>query len=276
MLELLQITNDPAMARLCDDLGGFRLFIDWERNGKAVRQAGRNTFISTHGVDDVARMRQQVSRTPLMVRVNPLHQGTGAEIDAAVAGGADRLMLPMFRSADELKQFLTQVNARLPVSALLEHRDAAACIDEWVGFDGLDEVFVGLNDLHLSLGQSFMYEPLASGLVDALLATAKAAGKRVGFGGIARMSEGELAGRRVLGEHLRLGSSAVILSRTFHRFDVGGDSMASMAAEVAALRQAEAELSRRSAAQVVQDRASAVQEIGRIAMRLQPAGVARA
>ena len=54
MLELIQITNDPAFARRCDALGGFRLFVDLERLGKAERQAGRNTFISAHRMDDVA------------------------------------------------------------------------------------------------------------------------------------------------------------------------------------------------------------------------------
>ena len=45
MLELLQITNDPAFASRCDALDGMRLFVDLERLGKAERQAGRNTFI---------------------------------------------------------------------------------------------------------------------------------------------------------------------------------------------------------------------------------------
>ena len=56
MLELIQITNDPAFARRCDALGGMRLFVDLERLGKAERQAGRDTFISTHTLDDVGRV----------------------------------------------------------------------------------------------------------------------------------------------------------------------------------------------------------------------------
>ena len=47
MIELIQITNDPAFARRCDALDGMRLWVDLERLGKAERQAGRNTFIST-------------------------------------------------------------------------------------------------------------------------------------------------------------------------------------------------------------------------------------
>src|SRR4051812_20885162 len=85
MLELIQITNDPAFAQRCDALGGFRLFVDLERAGKAERQAGRNTFISTHQVEDVGRVKRVLQRSRLMVRVNPLHAGTASEIDAVLA-----------------------------------------------------------------------------------------------------------------------------------------------------------------------------------------------
>ena len=56
MMDLLQITNDPVFARRCDAMDGLRLFVDLERLGKQQRQAGRNTFISEHQLDDVARI----------------------------------------------------------------------------------------------------------------------------------------------------------------------------------------------------------------------------
>ena len=36
MLELIQITNDPAFAQRCDAMGGFRLFVDLERRDEGV------------------------------------------------------------------------------------------------------------------------------------------------------------------------------------------------------------------------------------------------
>src|SRR4051794_35183799 len=103
MLDLIQITNDPAFARRCDALPGLRLFVDLERLGKAERQAGRNTFISRHEIDDIARIREVVRRSRLMVRINPLHEGTAAELDAVLAHGPDLLMLPMFDRADQVR-----------------------------------------------------------------------------------------------------------------------------------------------------------------------------
>src|SRR5438309_6825114 len=120
MLELIQITNDAAFARRCDALEGFRLFVDLERLGKAERQAGRNTFISAHQLEDVARIRAVARRSRLMVRVNPLHDGTAAELAAVLAHGPDLLMLPMFSRADELRDFAALVAGRAPIVPLME------------------------------------------------------------------------------------------------------------------------------------------------------------
>ena len=250
MLELLQITNDPAFARRCDDLGGFRLFVDLERMGKAERQAGRNTFISVHALEDVGHVKSVLRNSPLMVRVNPLHAGTHSEIDAVLGEGADQVMLPMFRNASDVTEFISMVDGRAPVVLLLETAAALESLDTWIGTPGLAEVYVGLNDLHMSLGCRFMFEPLAQGLVDRVATAVKARQLRFGFGGIARMDEGDLPGREVLAEHLRLGSGAVILSRTFHRPGEGP----SFEDEITQLREVEALLAQRTPAKVEADR----------------------
>ncbi len=251
MLDLIQITNDPAFARRCDALDGMRVFVDLERLGKAERQAGRNTFISTHEVADVGKVKAVLRRSRLMVRVDPLNSCTRSEVEAVLEQGADMLMLPMFANAGELRQFLDIVDGRVPVSALLENAGALATIDEWIGLPGLSEVFVGLNDLHLSLRRRFMFEPLAEGIVDRVAALAHARGIAFGFGGIARLDEGLLPGRDVLAEHLRLGSGSVILSRTFHRTD-GSQRFED---EVDALRATEAALASRTPQQQAADAA---------------------
>jgi hypothetical protein len=261
MIDLIQITNDPALARRCDALEGMRLFVDLERNGKAERQAGRNTFISSHTLDDVGRIKAVLQRSALMVRVNPLHSGSAAEVDAVLAQGADLLMLPMFTHAQALRDFCDLVDGRCPVVALLETAQALECLPDWVGTSGLHEVYVGLNDLHLSLGQRFMFQPLSQGLVDVVARQATARGLRFGFGGIARLDGGLLPGCDVLAEHLRLGSRSVILSRTFHE----GARPDAFEREVAALRTAEQQLQARSAAQQDADRQRISATINRIA-----------
>ena len=257
MIDLLTITNLPELAARCDRMPGMRLFVDLERTGKAARQKGHDTFISTHHLSDVGSIKAVLKQSRLMVRVNPYQKddpaASKAEVDAVLSQGADMLMLPMFSSAEELSAFAGIVAGRAPIVALLETAGALHCLDSWIDTPGIGEIFVGLNDLHLSLGCSFMFEPLAAGYVGRVASAAKARGLRFGFGGIARMDEGVLPGRDVLAEHVRLGSGAVILSRTFNRADVqpGGKSFEQA---VAALRTAELALGLRSSEYVEKDR----------------------
>ena len=257
MLDLLIITNLPSLAKRCDVMAGTRLFVDLERNGKAERQKGLDTFISTHQFADVGLVKSVLKHSKLMVRVNPYQTHNPAasqtEIDAVLAQGASLIMLPMFNNALELQSFANMVAGRAPIVALLETAGALQSLDEWIDTPGLYEVFVGLNDLHLSLGNRFMFEPLLLGHVDRVAAAASARGLRFGFGGIARMDEGLLTGRDVLAEHLRLGSGAVILSRTFNRPNtrVGEKSFEQAIAE---LRAAELELGLRSPGLIEKDK----------------------
>jgi len=74
---------------------------------------------------------------------------------------------------------------------------------------------VGLNDMSLAYGHRFMFKLLADGTVDRLAEKFQKKGLPFGFGGIAAMHGGLLPGSYVLKEHYRLGSSRVILSRSF-------------------------------------------------------------
>ena len=257
MIDLLTITNLPELAARCDQMPGMRVFVDLERNGKAARQQGHDTFISTHSMDDVGRIRAVLKQSKLMVRVNPYQTSNPAackaEVDAVLAQGADLIMLPMFTHALELQAFAAIVAGRAPIVPLLETAGALHTLGNWLDTPGIDEVFVGLNDLHLSLGCRFMFEPLLMGHVDRVAVAAKARGLRFGFGGIARMDEGVLPGHDVLAEHLRLGSGAVILSRTFNRADTQAGEK-SFEQAVASLRLAERELGLRSPERIENDR----------------------
>ena len=257
MIDLLTITNLPELAARCDKMPGMRLFVDLERNGKAARQKGHDTFISTHHLDDVVRIKAVLKHSRLMVRVNPFQsdnpEASQAEVDAVLARGADMIMLPMYSHAEELRKFADIVAGRVPIIPLLETPAALHTLDDWIDTPGIHEVFVGLNDLHRLLGCSFMFEPLLLGHIDRVAAACKVRGLRFGFGGVARMDEGTLPGRDVLAEHVRLGSQAVILSRTFNRADIHvGEKSFEQA--VAALRTAELALGLRSSEYVEKDR----------------------
>lgn len=221
MIKFMLITNDPEIAVHAESCGVGRIFVDLERLGKEERQGHLDTFMSKHSMSDVAKIKSSLIQAELLVRLNPLNKSSKDEIDAAIAGGADLLMLPMFACADEVKEFARLVDGRVGVIPLVETYDAAMALGEVLQIPGVTEIYIGLNDLYLDMKLSFMFEPLANGLVDELAQTIKQAGLPFGFGGIARVGEGIIPGELVLGEHLRLGSSSVILSRTFHRKSEG-------------------------------------------------------
>lgn len=217
MMKFMLITNDVDVAKHAEKSGVGRIFVDLERLGKKERQGHLDTLISQHCMADVAKLKESLQQAELLVRLNPLHSGSQFEIDEAIAGGADLLMLPMFHSAEEVKQFSVMVDGRVGIIPLVETHAAAKAMQQIVKVAGISEIYIGLNDLHLDMKLDFMFEPLANGFVDEMVEIIKAAGLPFGFGGIARVDEGVIPGEMVLGEHLRLGSSSVILSRTFHR-----------------------------------------------------------
>ena len=270
-MQWIQITNQPAFAAFAAECGVQRVMVDLERLGKQPRQGGLGTFISDHRPEDVARVREAAPTVHLIVRVNPWHAGSAAEIDAAIAAGADSLMLPMFERVDELTAFTAALAQRAQGIALLETRGALRALPQWIGAAGLHEVYVGLNDLPRQLGQRFMFEPLADGSLEHVAQVVHANALRFGFGGIARLDEGLLPGRVVLGEHLRLGSGSVILSRTFNREmleDPDSDWRAIYRAEVARLNHCAEVLGARSAAEVENDRLLACDLIAKAAATL--------
>lgn len=217
-MTLMFITNDPALGSHAVASGVDRLFVDLETLGKQERQGHLDTHRATHTPEDVAELRRALPAAEIMARVNPVHDGSAAEIDAVIGAGADFVMLPMFTTAEEVEVFLDLVDGRAGTTLLLETPQALARVDEVLAHRArLDEVHVGLNDLHLGLGLDFMFEVLSGGLVDYLAAKVRAAGVRFGIGGIARVGEGAVPAELVIGEHVRLGSEMAILSRTFHQ-----------------------------------------------------------
>lgn len=220
-LTLMYITNNEIIADIAQRAGVDRIWIDMEYIGKEERQAGMNTVKSHHTIEDILRLRPIVKTSQLMVRVNPLHEATKEycssqeEIENTIRAGAEVIMLPMFKTRADAEQFVSMVDGRAKVQLLVETAEAAANIEEICKVQGVDEIHIGLNDLHLAYGQKFMFQLLADGTVEKLCKTIKAHGIKYGFGGIARVGYGTLPAEYIMAEHYRLGSTAAILSRGF-------------------------------------------------------------
>ena len=211
----MYITNDTEIARLAEKSGVDWIFIDLELMGKEERQGHLDTVISRHSMEDVGKIKEVLSSSDLLVRVNPIYEDSKAEIDQVIEGGADIVMLPFFKTREEVQDFVDYVHGRAKTMLLLETPEAVEAIDDILEVQGLDYIHIGLNDLHLGYQMKFMFELLADDTVEALCKKIGAAGIPYGFGGIAQLGQGDLPAEHVIGEHYRLGSSMAILSRTF-------------------------------------------------------------
>ena len=214
-LELMYITNSPAVALIAEKNGVDRIWIDLETLGKEERQKNMNSVKSHHTLQDVEVISNMLTKSECMVRINPWNENSVDEIEKVIAAGADRIMLPMWKIVEEADMFLKTVNRRIKTTLLLETKEAAECLDDVLCLPLIDEIHIGLNDLHLSYGLAFMFELLANGTVEQLCVKMKNAGIKYGFGGVARIGEGMLPAEKVIMEHYRLGSTRAILSRSF-------------------------------------------------------------
>lgn len=220
-LTLMYITNNPVTATIAQSAGVDRIWIDMEYIGKDQRQGGMDTVQNHHTVEDIKRLRPIVTSSELMVRVNPIHEktemyeGSEEEIEATINAGADVIMLPFFKERCEVERFISCVNGRAKTMLLVETAEAVSNIEDILAVPGIDEVHIGLNDLHLAYHQKFMFELLCDGTVKRLCSIFQEKGFKYGFGGIARVGYGMLPAEFIIAEHYHLGSTAAILSRGF-------------------------------------------------------------
>lgn len=214
-LKLMYITNNPEIALIAEKAGVDRIWIDLETIGKEERQHNMDTVKSKHSIQDVKRVAPLLSNAKLLVRINPWGEYSPREIEEVIKAGADIIMLPMWKSVEDVENFLMMINGRCKTILLLETKEAVSCIENVLHLKNIDEIHIGLNDLSLSYGFHFMFEPLSNGLIDQLCYKIKQRGIPYGFGGISKIGDGILPAERILIEHYRLGSSAVILSRSF-------------------------------------------------------------
>lgn len=215
-LKLMYITNDCNVATIAENNGVDRIFLDLELIGKELRQGHLDTVISRHCMEDIAKIKAVLQQAELLVRTNPIHKHSKPEIDQIIQNGADIVMLPFFKSADEVREFIRIVNKRAKVCLLFETPEAVNNIDEILALDGIDEAHIGLNDLHLGYKLTFMFELLTNGVVEAVCKKFSQKNIPYGFGGIAHLNKGLLPANYIIAEHYRLGSQMAILSRSFY------------------------------------------------------------
>lgn len=224
-LKLMYITNRTDVALIAEKSGVDRIFVDMEYIGKANRQHKMDTVKNHHTIGDVKKIREVLTIADLLVRVNPIHEAgsdyssSEEEINETIKAGADILMLPYFKTAEEVRKFVSIVDGRCRTMLLLETPEAVNELDEILEIKGVDEIHIGMNDLSLGYGKAFMFELFNDGTIELLCRKMELKGMFYGFGGIASLGRGLVPAEMIVKEHYRLGSRMAILSRSFCNVD---------------------------------------------------------
>ena len=250
-LELVLFAREPEYVGHALAAGLRSMIVDLEWRGKEERQRGVDTEINRHRPEDLEVLRSR--QVPIRCcRLNRFGSWTRDEVEATIAAGATRLLLPMVEAAAEVEATLCMVDGRCDFGILVETERAVEAADRLSRLP-LDQVYVGLNDLAISRGcgteNGQIFEALADGTVESLRQAFDGCG--FGFGGVTVVDGGEpVPSRLLLAEMARLDCSFSFLRRSFRRDTAARD----LATEVARIQQLWQRLLERSPDQIADDR----------------------
>jgi len=263
-LELYLFSTDPATVSRSSAAGVDGFIVDWESRGKEGRQSGADTEINFDTPGDLRRVRSSTA-CRLLCRVNQPGPWMPGEIEEAIAGGADEVLLPMVRSPGEVHDAIRFARGRCGVGILVETVDAVHCASELARLP-ISRVYVGLNDLSIERRSASIFEALIDGLVDRVRPFFEVP---FGLAGLTLPDRGQpIPCRLLIGEMARLSCGFSFLRRSWRRDMAGRDP----AIEVPRLKAAVETARGRSPEAIARDRAELV---GAVAAAVRGSAAAR-
>ena len=238
--ELFLFSTDPATIVPAVSAGVAGVVVDWERVGKRHRQAGADTQIGEDTVDDLRRVRA-CTAARILCRIDNSEALLDEQIEAAVASGADEILLPMVRATAEVEHVLDRARGRLRIGILVETEAVLEQLQEIASLP-LSRAYLGLNDLAIDRATTNIFDPLVDGTLEEV--RSHVAGLTVAHGGA------PIPCRLIVGELSRLECAFSFLRRSYHADIRRRDP----AVEVPRLLDAVVAASRRDVDQVTRDR----------------------
>ena len=218
-MDLFLFTVDPRFGPDVVAAGAAGVIVDWERRGKARRQAGEGTQINTDSPADLSRMRAATDGR-VLCRVNGWGPWTPGEIEEAVARGADEVLLPMVRRPQDVDRALDAVAGRCGLGILVETQDAVSRVRE-LARRPLSRIYLGLNDLRIDRRSDNLFAPLVDGTVDAVRSAVPGP---FGVAGLTLPGGGApVASTLLAAELVRVGADFTFLRRSFTADMAGRD-----------------------------------------------------
>jgi hypothetical protein len=210
--ELYLFSSDPAVVRPAVEAGVAGVVLDWERVGKRHRQTGADTQIGEDTLDDLRRVRSCTSAR-VVCRVDNAPDLLDEQLSAAIDLGADEILLPMVRSAEEVRLVLRRLAGRCGLGVLVE---TVAVLEELAELAELPltRAYVGLNDLAIERGETNIFTPVADGTVEWIRGHFNVP---FGFAGLTVVDGGApIPCRLLIAEMARLDCAFSFLRRSYH------------------------------------------------------------
>ena len=214
---LTHLTDDPEEIKLAAAAGVERIGPDLETWKKEERQGGMGTRISSHDPEAIAAVVQSKGDAAPFCRVDPINEGSAAQIDHVIALGARYIMLPMFRTTQEVETFVQFIAGRARPVILVETVAATIRLPEILEVEGVTGVHIGLNDLRLDSRLGSRVELLLSPWLETICDRIRESGLPLHIGGVASMQDEDLPipGEPVLARMLELGAGGSLVTRVF-------------------------------------------------------------
>src|SRR5437868_9880627 len=179
-----------------------------------------DTEINEYTEADLHRVRACTDAL-VLCRINGANECTAEEIERAIAGGADEILLPMVRTVEEVESVLGMVRGRCGLGVMIETM-AAVELAPQLGRLPLTRAFVGLQDLAIERKTPNLFCAVAEGVIATTRPHIK---MKFGWGGLTLPECGHpIPCRYLMGELVRTGTSFTFLRRSFHR-DIRGRNM---------------------------------------------------
>ena len=214
-MKLIKIFNDLERLARYDASCVHYIMVDLERLHKNERQPEPGSWISDHTCDTISLVKDRIRQSKCLVRIDPFGPHSKDQVHRVLDAGADAIMLPMFKSRDEVEGFLSVLSGQASAVLLAETAEAVKDLSIYSNLgEKIEWIHVGLNDLSRSLGLSHMLCSLASEPFARFVNVIKST-HRFGVGGVGSLDAGLIAGRQLLDYYSFLGSEYVILSRSF-------------------------------------------------------------
>ena len=212
---LSHFTDDPDEIRSAIAGGVDRVGPDLEIWSKNDRQSGLGTRISVHRYESIAVAAEERDGASSFCRVDPIHDGSAAGIERALECGARHIMLPMFRTPEEVAAFIRLVDGRAACILLFETVAAGLRVSEILRVPGIDGVHLGLTDLMLDTGMGSRFDVLLTPWIETVCDEVHRAGLPLHIGGIASVSDDSLPipVEPILARIVELGASGSLVTR---------------------------------------------------------------